>query len=127
MGFLIGKMSALAFLEFHSALDTIDYSILVHCLHTDFGFTYTVRQSCSFYLTDCTRYVSISNHCSVFAPVHSGVPQGSVLGPILLGMYFKPLSAIIDSHTIHLLMIYNYRCQLPQTKYLSYFTLCNYE
>ena len=46
------------------------------------------------------HYVSLSNHCSAFAPVHSGVPQGSVLGPILFTMYTKPLSAIIDSHSI---------------------------
>ena len=32
--------------------------------------------------------------------MHSGVRQGSVLGPMLLAMYIKPLSAIIDSHSI---------------------------
>ena len=32
--------------------------------------------------------------------VHSGVPHGSVLGPMLITMYTKPLSAIVDSHSI---------------------------
>ena len=44
-------------------------------------------------------YVSLSNHCFAFAPIHSGVPQASVLGPMLFTMYAKPLSAIIDSHS----------------------------
>ena len=51
-------------------------------------------------LTDRTHYVSLSNHCSAVAPVHSVVPLGSVLGPILSTMYIKPLSAIMDSHSI---------------------------
>ena len=95
-----GNISVLVLLDFSSAFDTIDHPILVHRLHTDFGFTDTVLQWFSSYLTDRTHYVSLSNHCSAFAHVHSGVPQGSVFCPILFTMYIKPLSAIIDSHSI---------------------------
>ena len=90
--------SILALLDFSSAFDTIDHPILVHCLHTDFGFTDTVLQWFSSYLTDRTHYVSLSNHCSAFTKVHSGVPQGSVLGPMLFTMYIKPLSAINNNN-----------------------------
>ena len=76
-----GNIYVLALHDFSSAFDTIDHSILEHRLHTDFGFTDTVLQWFSFYLTDCTHYASLSNRCSAFAPVHSDVPQGSSSGP----------------------------------------------
>ena len=87
-------------LEFSSAFDTNDHPILVHRLRTDFVYTDIVLQWFSSYLTDRTHYVALSNHCSAFTPVHSVVPQGSVLGPILFTMYIKPMSAIIDSHSV---------------------------
>ena len=63
-------------------------------------FTDTVLQWSSSYLTDRTHNDSLSNHCSAFAPVQSGVLLGSVIGPILFTIYTKPFSAIIDSHSI---------------------------
>ena len=95
-----GNISVLDLLDFSLAFDTIDHPILVHRLHTDFGLTDSVLQWFSSYLADRTHYASLSNHCSALAPVHSGVAQGSVCGPILFTMYIMPLSAIIDSHSI---------------------------
>ena len=96
----IGNISILTLLDFSSVFDTIYPSILVDHLHTDLKFTDTVLQWFLSSLNDRTHYVSLSNHCSAFALAHSGVPQGSVLGLILFTMYIKPLSAIINSHSI---------------------------
>ena len=124
-----GSISVLALLDFSSAFDTIDHPILVHCLHTDFGFTDTVLQWFSSYLTDRTHYVSPSNHCSAFAPIHSGVHRVQFLAlyflPCMLSLCL-PLLTHTLSHIIHLLMTYNYRCLLPLIEYLSYFTLCSH-
>ena len=49
-----GNISVLALLDISSAFDTIDHSILVHRLHTNFRFTDTVLQLFSYYLTDRT-------------------------------------------------------------------------
>ena len=93
-------MSVLVLHESSSEFDTIEHSILVHHFHTDLGFTDAFLQWSSYFLTYRTQYISLSNHCSAFPPVHTRVPQGSVLGPILFTMYTKPLSAITDLPSI---------------------------
>ena len=82
-----------------SPFDTTDHSILVHRIHTDFEFTDAVFQWFLSYLTDRTQYAFLSNHCSDFTPIHSGVPWGAFLGPILFSMFIKPWSTI-NSHSI---------------------------
>ena len=86
--------------NFSSAFDTIDDYILVNRLHTDPRFSDIFLQWHSFYLTECAQYFSLWNHCSYLAPVHSVVPQGSVLSSVLFSVYVKRLSAFIDSHSI---------------------------
>ena len=124
-----GNISVLALLDFSSAFDTIGHPILVHRLHNDFGFTDTVLQWFSSNPTYRTQYVSLSNHCSAFAPVHSGVPQRLVLAlcfsPCILSLCL-PLSTHTMSYTIHFQMTYNYTCDLPLIRYLGYFTLCSH-
>ena len=95
-----GNISVLALHDFSSAFDTIDHPILVHRLHSEFGFTDAVLNWFSSYLTDRTHYIFLSNHCSAFTPVHSGVHQGSVIGAKFFTMYIRPLSDTIDSHSI---------------------------
>ena len=93
-----GNISVQSLLDISLAIDTIGHPILVRRLNTDFGFTDTVLQWYLSYPTDPTQYISLPNLYFAFAPVLSGVPQGSVLGPVLFTMYTKPLSAIIVSH-----------------------------
>ena len=95
-----GSMSVLALLDFSSAFEIIDHSIIVPSLQTDLGFTYTVFQRFSTYPTDRTQYVHFSKHCSDLAPVHTCFTLASVLGPMIFTIYIKPLCAIIDSHSI---------------------------
>ena len=80
-------------------------------------------------MTDRTQYVSLSNYCSDCALVYSVVPRGSVRGPMFLSMYIKPLSTIIDSHSMmHHSFADDLQLQTPAplTKYSSHFTLCSH-
>ena len=118
-----GNISVLALLDFSSAFDTIDHTILVHRLHTDFGFTDTVLQWFSSYLTDRTHKVSLSNHCSallLYTQVFLRVQFLALFfSPCILSLCL-PLLTHTLSYIIHLLMTYNYRCLLPQIEYLHW-------
>ena len=122
-----GNISVLALLDFSSAFDTIDHTILVHRLHTDFGFTDTVLQWFSSYLIVHTMslYVIIALILLLYTQVFLRVQ--------FLALYFSPciLSLCLPllthtlSYIIHLPMTYNYRCLHSQIEYLS-ITLCSH-
>ena len=75
------------------------YTVYIYCIHSDFGFTDTILQRFSSYLTDRTQYICVSNHCSAFIAVYSGVSQGSVLSPIIFSILLS-LCLPLLTHTI---------------------------
>ena len=124
-----GNISVLALLDFSSAFDTIDHRILVHRLHTDFVFTDTVLQWFSSYLSDrhtTSLYLIIALILLLYTQVFLRLQLLALcFSPCILSPCL-PLLTHTLSYIIHLLMIYNYRCLLPQIEYLSYFTLCSH-
>uniref|UniRef100_A0A8C6VZY2 Reverse transcriptase domain-containing protein n=1 Tax=Nothobranchius furzeri TaxID=105023 RepID=A0A8C6VZY2_NOTFU len=94
-----GQYTVLVSLNLSSAFDTVDHKILLHRLHNDLGFSGTVLKWFSSYLNNRTFSVCVNKSRSEVASLLHGVPQGSVLGPILLLLYNCPLGEIIKSFT----------------------------
>ena len=89
------EVSALVLLDLSAAFDTIDHQILLNRLKTFFGFSGSSLSIIESYLSNRFQHVTIDNHSSVPLQITTGVPQGSVLGPLLF--HFIPLQSVIFS------------------------------
>ena len=98
------KLTCLCMLDLSSAFDTIDHSILLHRLQMWFGVRGQALSWFKSYLSNRKFTVRIDSHQSSPSNVPFGVPQGSVLGPLLFTLYTTPLSSLISSlsHQHHL-------------------------
>ena len=94
------KSSVLVLLDLSAAFDTVDHNILLSRLEKWVGLTGTVLQWFKSYLQDRAFFVSIGNHESERTKITCGVPQGSILGPLLFNIYMLPLAQIMEHHNI---------------------------
>jgi len=94
------KITALCLLDLSAAFDTIDHNILVHRLSSWFGFNGTVLNWLQSYISSREFVVNIKASLSAPFPLHHGVPQGSVLGPLLFILYTTPLSSLISDSSV---------------------------
>ena len=86
------EVSALVLLDLSAAFDTVDHNILLSRLSLNFGIEGPALALLTSYLIGRTQSVVVNTQVSQPCIVTSGVPQGSVLGPLLFTLYTTPLS-----------------------------------
>uniref|UniRef100_A0A8C4XGX7 Reverse transcriptase domain-containing protein n=1 Tax=Erpetoichthys calabaricus TaxID=27687 RepID=A0A8C4XGX7_ERPCA len=89
-----GHLFVLIQLDLSAAFDTIDHNILRNRLSGN------VLNWFESYLAGRKFFVSCGNYNSKTHDILYGVPQGSILGPLLFSIYMLPLGQIISGHNV---------------------------
>jgi hypothetical protein len=94
------QITALILLDLSAAFDTIDHDILLTRLTSTFGICGPTLEILTSYLQNRTQFVIVNSLSSETAHLTTGVPQGSVLGPLLFSLYTTPLSHLLDDSSV---------------------------
>ncbi len=95
-----GCISLLVLLDLSSVFDTIDHNFLLNRLENFVGISGSALAWFKSYLSDRHQFVAVNEEVSYRSQVEDGVPQGSVLGPLLFMLYMLPLGGIIRKHGV---------------------------
>lgn len=93
-----GLCTVLCMLDLSAAFDSVDHDLLLCKLSANLGIRDNVLKWFKSYLADRYQRVTFQGEESVFVKMSSGVPQGSVLGPILFLLYSGEVLDLILSH-----------------------------
>ena len=96
-----GEVTALTLLDLSAAFDTVDHATLTDRLSDWYEISGQAQIWFSSYFQNRLQSVKIKDTLSDKVTLSYGVPQGSVLGPVLFTLYTTPLSAIISSFDIN--------------------------
>ena len=92
-----GSGVILLLIDLSAAFDTVDIDLMLQVLESEIGITGLASQWFNSFLRDRKQRVLIENTLSETSSVHLGVPQGSVLGPVLFNIYSRSLFTVIEN------------------------------
>ena len=92
----------LLMLDLSAAFDNVSHEILLDRQSQCYGITESVLKWFASYLSSRTQFVQIECSRSSLCELNCGVPQGSVLGPLLYVLYTSPVADVIKRHKYHL-------------------------
>ena len=95
-----GNLAVLTLLDLSAAFDTVDHATLLRRLSVTYGLDGAVLNWFRSYLSGRTQFVRCGSSKSASSTLSCGVPQGSVLGPILFLLYTADLLGIIEQHDL---------------------------
>lgn len=91
-----GRCSVLLLLDLSAAFDTVDHDKLLSILNHEIGLEGNVLKWFSSFLSNRIQYTNISGCHSERRSMPYGVPQGSVLGPVLFNIYVRNFISMLE-------------------------------